>query len=233
MARRKKKPFNDRDVKIKEEIGEKIPEEKTAEKEEALERPSAVIRETAEIKTEVLRKSIESESNTLTEEKVTGAGMMTDAMPEFLKNANSTIRRDGPYKNYSGNADVLRHKRRETDNTRSHRAKKGKQKRKERREGFISTETISLIALVIILGTIFFCAIRHVEMRQLSLPILLVTVIITVIMGVLLGDIPAYVTLIVVALLIIAGAVTGMLTEVLTGAMFFLGTVLAIKGRFE
>ena len=228
---------------VKEEIREEIPEEVfeeekaekelTAPKEEPGEKKEPVKAETPVVRTDILRKSTETERDTLSEGKETAAGMMTDGMPEFLRSANSTIRRDGPYKNYSGNADVLRHKKREPEGTRARRAKRSKQRAKERSEGILSTETISLIALVIILGTIFFCAMKHVEMRQLSIPILLVTVIITIIMGVLLGDTPAYVTLIVVALIIIAGAVTGMLSEVLTGALFFLGTVLAIKGRFE
>ncbi len=170
-------------------------------------------------------------SYTVKEENHTGAGMMTDAMPEFLRSANSTIRRDGPYKNYSGNADVLRHKKRENEKQRGSRGRRKKQK--IQREGIVSTETVSLVALVIILGTIIFSAVRHVEMRELSLAVLLITAVITVIMGVLLGDAPSYVTLIVVALIIIAGAITGMFSEVITGAVFFLGTVLAIKGRFE
>jgi len=176
------------------------------------------------------RTNMES-SNTVKEENNTSAGMMTDAMPEFLRSANSTIRRDGPYKNYSGNADVLRHKKRENEKQRGSRVRKKKQK--IQREGMISTETISLVALVIILGTIIFSAVRHVEMRELSLAVLLITAVITIIMGVLLGDAPSYVTLILVALIIIAGAITGMFSEVITGAVFFLGTVLAIKGRFE
>lgn len=224
---------------IKEEKPEEVfekketEEEKTAPEGEPGEKEEPVRVETPVVRTEVLRKSTETERDTLSEGKDTTAGMMTDGMPEFLRSANSTIRRDGPYKNYSGNADVLRHKKREPEGSRNRRSKRSKQRNRERSEGILSTETISLIALVIILGTIFFCALRHVEMRQLSIPILLVTVIITIIMGVLLGDTPAYVTLIVVALIIIAGAVTGMLSEVLTGALFFLGTVLAIKGRFE
>ncbi|MBQ9550464.1 MAG: DMT family transporter [Lachnospiraceae bacterium] len=176
------------------------------------------------------RTNMES-SSTVKEENPTSAGMMTDAMPEFLRSANSTIRRDGPYKNYSGNADVLRHKKRENEKQRGSRVRKKKQK--IQREGMISTETISLVALVIILGTIIFSAVRHVEMRELSLAVLLITAVITIIMGVLLGDAPSYVTLILVALIIIAGAITGMFSEVITGAVFFLGTVLAIKGRFE
>ena len=170
-------------------------------------------------------------SYTVKEENHTGAGMMTDAMPEFLRSANSTIRRDGPYKNYSGNADVLRHKKRENEKQRGSRGRRKKQQ--VQREGIVSTETVSLVALVIILATIIFSAVRHVEMRELSLAVLLITAVITVIMGVLLGDAPSYVTLIVVALIIIAGAITGMFSEVITGAVFFLGTVLAIKGRFE
>ncbi len=151
-------------------------------------------------------------------------------MPDFLKSANSTIRRDGPYKNYSGSADVLRHKRRENDNKRGRR--RGLRK-KQKRESVISPETISLIALVVIIGTIFFCAIKHVEMRELSLAALIVTSLITVIMGLLLGDAPSYVALILVALIIIAGAVTGMFSEVITGSVIFLGAVSAVKGRFE
>lgn len=151
-------------------------------------------------------------------------------MPDFLKSANSTIRRDGPYKNYSGSADVLRHKRREGDNKRGRR--RGLRK-KQKRESIISPETISLIALVIIVAAIFICAFKHVEMRELSLAALIVTSVITVIMGLLLGDAPSYVALILVAMIIIAGAVTGMFSEVITGSVIFLGAVAAVKGRFE
>ncbi len=246
MARRKRKPSVNEGVKGSEEIkGVVSSRESSADNEVSSDdgqetvtagetqenRPEAVIEETAEIKAEALKERIETESTTLTGESETKAGMVTDAMPEFLRNANSTIRRDGPYANYSGNADVLRHKKREQEKTRGRRGKKARQK--QRSEGFISTETISLIALVIILGTIFFCAIRHVEMKELSLTVLLITAVITIVMGVLLGDAPSYVTLILVALIIIAGAVTGMFSEVITGVIIFLGTVLAIKGRFE
>ncbi|MCR4590345.1 MAG: hypothetical protein K5668_05965 [Lachnospiraceae bacterium] len=233
MARRKRKPFIDKGIKDSEKIEENVSVEEPEVEEAVKERPSPVIEETAEQKTEILRSRIDADGAPKTEVKESTAGMLTDGMPEFLRSANSTIRRDGPYKNYSGNADVLRHKRREPEKGRSRKTRKGHDSKRERREGILSTETISLIALVIILGTIFFCAIKHVEMRELSLPILLVTVLITIIMGVLLGDTPSYVTLILVALIIIAGAITGFFSEVITGALFFLGTVLAIKGRFE
>lgn len=190
-----------------------------------------VMTETSVNKNKHLTNKFETESKILTEEKETQAGMVTDAMPEFLRSANSTIRRDGPYTNYSGNADVLRHKNRDGESGTERRSRKKGKRRK--RDSAVSTETISLVALIVIVGAIFVCALRHVEMRELSLAALIITAIITIAMGVLLGDTPSYVTLIVVALIIIAGAITGMFSEVITGVVMFLGTVLAIKGRFE
>ena len=195
---------------------------------EAAEPAETVTEEASEISQEI---KDSTESNTVEEEKDTMPGQAHDAMPEFLKSANSTIRRDGPYANYKGNADILRHTRREPENARSRRLRKKKQR--QRREGLISTETISLIALVIILGAIFFCAVKHIELTELSISALIVISVITIVMGALVGDIPSYVTLILVALIIIAGAITGMLSEVLTGLILFLSTVLAIKGRFD
>ncbi len=153
-----------------------------------------------------------------------------DVMPEFLRSANSTIRRDGPYKNYSGNADVLRYRRKEGDNKRGRSRRNRKNKK---REGIMSVEAVSLIALIFIVGTIFFCAVRHVEIRELSLAVLIITSAITVIMGIMLREAPAYVSLILVAMIIVAGAVTGMFSEVITGSVIFLGTVTAVKGRFD
>ena len=132
---------------------------------------------------------------------------------------------------FYGNADVLRHKTREPEKGRGRRNRKKRQR--QRRDGIISTETISLLALVVIVGAIFFCAFKHVEMRELSLAALVVISLITIIMGALLGDAPSYVSLILVALIIIAGAITGMFSEVITAVIIFLGTVTAIKGRFE
>ena len=175
-------------------------------------------------------KETETENRTVEEEK-TVKPETNDAMPDFLKSANSTIRRDGPYKNYTGNADVLRHKTREPEKGKGRRNRKKRQR--QRRDGIISTETISLLALVVIVGAIFFCAFKHVEMRELSLAALVVISLITIIMGALLGDAPSYVSLILVALIIIAGAITGMFSEVITAVIIFLGTVTAIKGRFE
>ncbi len=170
------------------------------------------------------------EAEALSEDTKSAVEPANDGMPQFLRSANSTIRRDGPYQNYSGSADVLRYKRKEGDNRRG----RGRRSRKkQRRDEVVSFEAISVVALVIILGTVFFCAIRHVEMHELSLAALLVTIIITILMGFFLREAPAYVTLILVAMIIIAGAVTGMFSEVITGSVIFLGTVAAIKGRLE
>ena len=198
-----------------------IPESEAAEAPASIPEP---VNTTPEIK------ETETENRTVEEEK-TVKPETNDAMPDFLKSANSTIRRDGPYKNYTGNADVLRHKTREPEKGRGRRNRKKRQR--QRRDGIISTETISLLALVVIVGAIFFCAFKHVEMRELSLAALVVISLITIIMGALLGDAPSYVSLILVALIIIAGAITGMFSEVITAVIIFLGTVTAIKGRFE
>lgn len=156
---------------------------------------------------------------------------VSDVMPEFLRSANSTIRRDGPYKEYSGNADILRHAEKKDDGYKGRSRKKKRKARK--RESYIASETISLIALAAIILVIFICAIKHVEFSALSLPALLITSVITVAMGIFLGEAPAYVSLILVALIVIAGAVTGMFSEVITGVVIFLCTVTAIKGKFD
>ena len=227
-----------------EPVAEQPVPEPVAEPAAAPAEPAAVVTETKEIqktaeipvitpelaiKTPEI-KATETENRTVTEEK-TVKPEANDAMPDFLRSANSTIRRDGPYKNYTGNAEVLRHKEREPEKGRNRRNRKKRQK--QRRDGIISTETISLLALFVIIGTIFFCAFKHVEMRELSLTALVVISLITIIMGALLGDAPSYVSLILVALIIIAGAITGMFSEVITAVIIFLGIVTAIKGRFE
>jgi len=171
------------------------------------------------------------ETQTLMKDKDIEKEPARDGMPEFLRSANSTIRRDGPYKDYTGNADILRHADRKEDGLRSGSRKKRRKSR--RKESFIAAESISLLALAVIILVIFICAIKHVEFNTLSLAALLITSIITVAMGIFLGEAPSYVALILVALIIIAGAVTGMFSEVITGVVIFLGTLTAIKGRFD
>nr|MCR5024465.1 hypothetical protein [Lachnospiraceae bacterium] len=171
------------------------------------------------------------ETTTLMKDNTVEKEPANDGMPEFLRSANSTIRRDGPYKEYTGNADILRHADKKGDDSK-HRTR-NKRRKNRKRESYLAAETISLIALAAIILVIFICALKHIEFSTLSVPALIVTSIITVAMGIFLGEAPSYVTLILVALIIIAGAVTGMFSEVVTGVVIFLGTVTAIKGKFD
>lgn len=182
------------------------------------------------LRAEPVRNTIK-ETTTLMKDKNIDKEPANDGMPEFLRSANSTIRRDGPYKEYTGNAEVLRHAERKGDDGKYRTRNKRRKSRK--RESFIASETISLIALAAIILVIFICALKHIEFSTLSVPALIVTSVITVAMGIFLGEAPSYVTLILVALIIIAGAVTGMFSEVITGVVIFLGTVTAIKGKFD
>ncbi|MCR4745236.1 MAG: hypothetical protein K5894_08400 [Lachnospiraceae bacterium] len=98
-------------------------------------------------------------------------------------------------------------------------------------EGYISSEALTLISLAAIVIVTIVCAVLHVQMNTVSLPVLLITLIIVILMGLFLGNSPSWITMLLVAAIMIAGAATGMYAEVTIGVVVFLATVFAIKER--
>ena len=134
------------------------------------------------------------------------------------------------YAGYNGRTEILR--RSPSDNEEPKRSGRGRRRHsKEYQEGYFAMETVSLVALAVVVIVFVVAAIMHVEMAQFSLPVLGITVVLMVLMGIFLGGAPSFVTLLLVAMSLIAGMVTGTMSEVISGVVVFLGTVLCMKDR--
>ncbi len=122
--------------------------------------------------------------------------------------------------------EVLRHAEPKTD----HRKRNVRQ---EYKETVLSRDTLSLIGIAAVVVVLLICALAHVQVEMMSVPVVAIAMVIVLLMGVFMGNAPTWASLALVALLIVIGALTGMFTIVLTGAVVYLSVISVIKGKFD